>query len=153
MLQNRLFVALASRSGFGAAISDAIARSSIVFCNSVSADRIVVLPQGCCMRNTMIFCSWRLKIVLEWLHPGCDSDLSADFRNFGASTFPFKIPFKNASKSSFFCFGVEIRFWSCNSCVEKFVCKRLPCVKALCASTVCKCSVSKRLLCVKACCV
>ena len=42
MLQNRLFVALASRSGFGDAISDAIARSSIVFCNSVSADRIVV---------------------------------------------------------------------------------------------------------------
>ena len=42
MLQNRLFVALASRSGFGAAISDALARSSIVFCNSVSADRIVV---------------------------------------------------------------------------------------------------------------
>ena len=41
MFQNRLFVALAS-SGFGAAISDAIARSSIVFCNSVSADRIVV---------------------------------------------------------------------------------------------------------------
>ena len=27
-------------SGFGAAISDAIARSSLVFCNSVSADRI-----------------------------------------------------------------------------------------------------------------
>ena len=43
MLQNRLFVALASRSSFGAAISDAIARSSIVFCNSVSADRIVVV--------------------------------------------------------------------------------------------------------------
>ena len=29
-------------SGFGAAISDAIARSSIGFCNSVSADRIGV---------------------------------------------------------------------------------------------------------------
>ena len=29
-------------SGFGAAISDSIARSSIVLCNSVSADRIVV---------------------------------------------------------------------------------------------------------------
>ena len=42
MLENRLFVALASRSGFGAAISDAVARSSIVFCNSVSADRIVM---------------------------------------------------------------------------------------------------------------
>ena len=40
MLQNRLFIALASRSGCGAPISDALARSSIVFCNSVSADRI-----------------------------------------------------------------------------------------------------------------
>ena len=40
MFQNRLFVALASRSGFGAAISDPVERSSIVFCNSVSADRI-----------------------------------------------------------------------------------------------------------------
>ena len=38
MLQNRLFSALASTS----TISDAVARSSIVFCNSVSADRIVV---------------------------------------------------------------------------------------------------------------
>ena len=36
------FFALASRSGFGATISDAVARSSIVFCNSVSADRIVM---------------------------------------------------------------------------------------------------------------
>ena len=34
--------AMASRSGFGATISDAVARSSIVFCNSVSADRIVM---------------------------------------------------------------------------------------------------------------
>ena len=42
MLQNRLFFALASRSGFGAAISDAAARSPIVFRNAVSADRIVV---------------------------------------------------------------------------------------------------------------
>ena len=41
MLQNRLFFALASRSGFGATISDAVVRSS-VFCNSVSADRIVM---------------------------------------------------------------------------------------------------------------
>ena len=36
------FFALASRSGFGATISDAVARSSFVFCNSVSADRIVM---------------------------------------------------------------------------------------------------------------
>ena len=31
-----------SSSGFGAAISDAVVRSSIVFCNAVSADRMVV---------------------------------------------------------------------------------------------------------------
>ena len=42
MLQNRFFFALASRSGFGATISDAVVRSSVVFCNSVSADRIVM---------------------------------------------------------------------------------------------------------------
>ena len=42
MLQNRLFFALASRSGFGPAISDPVARSSIVFCNSVFADRMVM---------------------------------------------------------------------------------------------------------------
>ena len=38
----RLVFPLASRSGFGAAISSAFARSSIVLCNSVSADRIVM---------------------------------------------------------------------------------------------------------------
>ena len=43
MLQNRLFfIWRRDPSGFGATISDAVARSSIVFCNSVSADRIVV---------------------------------------------------------------------------------------------------------------
>ena len=42
MLQNRLFFALSSRSGFGATISDAVARISIVLCNSASADRIVM---------------------------------------------------------------------------------------------------------------
>ena len=43
MLQN-LFFSLWRRdlSGFGAAISDAVARSSSVFCNSVSAHRIVM---------------------------------------------------------------------------------------------------------------
>ena len=42
MLQNRLFFSLASRSGFGATISDTVARSFIVFCNSVSADPIAM---------------------------------------------------------------------------------------------------------------
>ena len=38
MLQNRLFFALASRSGFGATISDAVACRSIAFCNWVSTE-------------------------------------------------------------------------------------------------------------------
>ena len=40
MFQNRLLSALASRSGFGAAMSDTVAQSSIAFCNSVCADLI-----------------------------------------------------------------------------------------------------------------
>ena len=42
MLQNRLFFALASISGFEAAVSDVVAHSSIVIGNSFSADRIVM---------------------------------------------------------------------------------------------------------------
>ena len=42
MLQNHVYFPLASRSGFGAAISNAFARSSSVLCNSVSADLIVM---------------------------------------------------------------------------------------------------------------
>jgi len=38
---------------------------------------------------------------MEWLHQGCDSDLSADFLNLGACDFPLKIPFQKCSKSSF----------------------------------------------------
>jgi len=45
---------------------------------------------------------------LEWLYEGCDSDLSADFLNFGASNFPFKSHLKKCFKSSFFRFGVDI---------------------------------------------
>jgi len=39
---------------------------------------------------------------MEWLHPGCESDLSADFRNFGANNFPFKNPVKKCFKIVFF---------------------------------------------------
>ena len=55
-----------------------------------------------CLRNTIVFCSWRLRIVLAWLHPGCDSDLSADFRTFGAINFPLKNPCKKCFKMVFF---------------------------------------------------
>jgi hypothetical protein len=36
-----------------------------------------------------------------WLHQGCDSDLSADFLNFGTGDFPLKPFLSSASKSSF----------------------------------------------------
>ena len=35
---------------------------------------------------------------MEWLHQGCDSDLSADFLNVGAVDFPLKNPFKKRFK-------------------------------------------------------
>ena len=92
MPQNRLFFALASRSGFGATISDAVARSSIVFCNSVSADRIVMavsrlLRAVAAFVILLSFAAGSRKIVLEWLHESCDLDLLADFLHFGTSVF------------------------------------------------------------------
>ena len=39
------------------------------------------------------FAAEERKIVLECMHQGCDSDLSADFLHFGARDFPFKNPF------------------------------------------------------------
>ena len=65
MLQNRLFSALASRSGFGAAIADAVACSSIVFCKSVSADRNVVAASRLLRAAAacIILLSLQLKIV------------------------------------------------------------------------------------------
>ena len=91
MLQNRLFFALASRSGFGATISDAVARSSIVFCNSVSADRIVMaasrlLRAVAAFVILLSFAAGSRKS--SWsLHEGCEMDLLADFLHFGTSVF------------------------------------------------------------------
>ena len=65
--------------GKGLRFADVLARSSIVFCNSVFADRIVMAA------------SRLLGAAVEWLHQGCHSDLSADFLNFGAGDFPLKI--------------------------------------------------------------
>ena len=39
--------------------------------------------------------------------------LAADFFHFGTDDCLLKFLLKSASKSSFFRFGVEIRFWSC----------------------------------------
>ena len=103
MLQNRLFFALASRSGFGATISDAVARSSIVLCNSVSADRIVmavsrllhavaacVILLSFAAVNRIGVAAWRLR---QWF-------VSRFF--FGASDFPSKNLFKKCFKIVFF---------------------------------------------------
>ena len=86
------FFALASRSGFGATISDAVARSSIgalqlSLCRSHCNGCVKVA--SCCgsIRNTIVFCSWISEIVLEWLHEGCEMSLLADFLHFGTSVF------------------------------------------------------------------
>ena len=87
MLQNRLFFALASRSGFGAAISDPVARSSIVFCNSLSADRIVMAA------SRLLFATAACVILLSF---------AAGFLHFGATDVPSKNPFKKCFKIVFF---------------------------------------------------
>ena len=40
------------------------------------------------------------------------------FSIFALASFLLKFLLKSDSKSSFFRFGVEIRFWSCNSCCD-----------------------------------
>ena len=88
------------------------------------------------------------EIVLEWLHQGCDSDLSADFLNFGQFwrvRFSFQVCFKSASKSSFFAlvpgsgFGVaisdvavRISIVFCNSVCAVMVASRLLGAAAAC---------------------
>ena len=109
-----------------------------------------------CMRNTIVFCSWTLQIVLEWLHQGCDSDLSVEFLNFGAGDFPFRNFFwKVLQNRPFFAlaprsgFGVtrellcvKTSFSKSLLCEKPSVCKNLPCVKAFFVS---------KLLCLKCC--
>ena len=104
MLQNRPFFALAPRSGFGGAISGAVARNSIVFCNSTSRYRIVMAAASrllgaaaaCVMLLSFAtgqcksYWSGCIKLVIMFCHV-----LPADFLNFGAGDFRFKIPFKN----------------------------------------------------------
>ena len=113
MLQNRLFFALASRSGFGATISDAVVRSSIVFCNSVSADRIVMAASRL-LRAVAAFV-----ILLSFVAGSRKSSWSGCmkaatvicqqiFSILALVIFLLKILLKSASKSFFFRNGVEI---------------------------------------------
>ena len=106
MLQNRL-LSLWRRdpSGFGAAISDAIARSSIVF-NSVSADRIVVAASR--LLGAAAACVILLSFAAEdrksyW--NGCIKAAKVICQQISQFwrliIFPFKIPFKKCFKIVF----------------------------------------------------
>ena len=107
MLQNRLFFALASRSGFGAAISDAVARSSIVLCNSVSADRIVMAASRLlrAVAACVILLSFAAGLRKSYWS-GCMKAATLIcqqiFSILAPVIFFLKILLKSASKSSFF---------------------------------------------------
>ena len=118
-VQNRLFFALASRSGFGATISDAVARSSIVLCNSVSADRIVMaasrlLRAVAALAILLSFAAGLRKSYWSGCMKAATVICQQIFSILALVIFLLNILLKSASKSSFFRCGVEIRFWSCN---------------------------------------
>jgi len=81
---------------------------------------------------------------MEWLHHSCDSDLSADFLNFGAGDFPLKILLKKVLRNhrTFWLRRVlELQFLA-PLLEEASVCKS-PCV---CAKASVKASLCKSLL-------
>jgi len=56
---------------------------------------------------------------MECLHQGRESDLSADFRNFGASNFHFKSPFEK-------CFKIVFLLWRRDPVLElQFLCVKV----------------------------
>ena len=119
MLQNRLFFALALRSGFGAAISDPVARSSIVFCNSVFADRVVMaasrlLRAVAAFVIILSFAAGSRKSYWSRCIKAATVICQQIFSILALVIFLLKILLKSASKSSFFRSGVEIRFWTYN---------------------------------------
>ena len=123
MLKNRFFSALASRSGFGAAIADAVARSSIVFCNSVSADRVVMAASR--LLGAAAACVILLSFAAgsrKSYWSGCIQAAKVICQQISSILalviFLSRITLKSASKSSFCRFGVETRFWSCNFCCD-----------------------------------
>ena len=67
----------------------------------------IKVPRCCgCARHT------KVSTVLEWLHPGCDTDLPAGFLYFRAGDFSFTIPSEKRFKIVFYRLGAGIRFWS-----------------------------------------
>ena len=120
MLQNRLF-SLWRRdpSGFGATIFDAVVRSSIVFCNSVSADRIVMaasrlLRAVAALVILLSFAAGLRKSYWSGCMKAATVICQQIFFILALVNLLLKNLLKSASKSSFFRSGVEIRFWSYN---------------------------------------
>ena len=111
------------RSGFGAAISDPVARSSIMFCNSVFADRIVVaasrlLGAAAACVVLLSFAAGLRKSYWSGRIKAAKVICQQIFPILALIIFLLKFLLKSASKSSFCRFGVEIQFWSCNSCCD-----------------------------------
>ena len=100
-------------SGFGATISDAVARSSIVFCNSVSADRIVMaasrlLRAVAAFVILLSFAAGSRKSYWSGCMKAATAICQQIFSILALMIFLLKILLKSASKSSFFRSGVEI---------------------------------------------
>ena len=107
-------------------------------CRSHCSDYVKVAWCRGCMRN-IIFCKWQIYKILEWLHEGCDCDLSADFSILALVIFLVKFLLKNISKYFFLLwyrdpsgFGATIPIiimYKKNSLCNSFFCKSLLCVK------------------------
>ena len=116
MLQNRLFVALASGSiRFWSCNFRHLACSSIVFCNSVSADRIVVaasrlLGAAAACVILLSFAAEHRKSYWGGCIQGAKVICQQIFSISALIIFLLKFLLKSASKSSFGRFGIEIRF-------------------------------------------
>ena len=98
---------------FGATISDAIARSSLVFCNSVSADRIVMaasrlLRAVAALVILLSFAAGSRKSYWSGCMKAATVICQQIFSILALVNFLLKILLKSASKSSFFRSGVEI---------------------------------------------
>ena len=112
MLQNRLFFALASRSRFWSYNFDAVVRSSVVFCNSVSADRIVMavsrlLRAVAALVILLSFAARSRKSYWSGCMKAATVICQQIFSILALVIFLLKILLKSASKSSFFRSGVE----------------------------------------------
>ena len=86
-----------------AANCGAVVRSSIVFCNSVSADRSGMAASR--FLRAAAACVILLRFGAESHESHCNGGvrrvngaLAADFFDFGTDDFPFKIPFKSCFK-------------------------------------------------------